>query len=127
MTKSVEKVSHMFEQKSFQKRYKRVVGFHTSFEEQKCLVVTHAALDLPIRDRMWHAGDNRSSTLYPIHLDDYTAPCVWRTTSQVKLHIFTKDNIVGNPSQGYVASAPVSADEVPEAVGEAAVFSTTCQ
>ena len=108
MLLSAKKLDIIFSQKSVQDRYQRVKGFHNAFEKQTCLVVTESALDLEVRNRMFHEGDNRSCNLYPVKLDSYKQPCVWKASAAVKAQVFGPSNIVGNPSANYI---PVEAAE----------------
>ena len=106
----------MFEQKSVQNRYKRIQGFHNMFDEQKTLVVTESAMDHEVKQRMFYEGDNPSSNIYPIVLDDYESIRMWCATPQVKSKIFTSDNIVGMGSGTYVCAD--DSDNVKKAAGE---------
>ena len=79
MPLSTKKFGIQFEHESVLARYKRItLGFHTAFEEEKCVINTEAALELPIRERKWHSGDNRSSNLYPVKLDCPEPQRSWR-------------------------------------------------
>ena len=87
-------------------------------------MVTESALDLEVRNRMFHEGDNRSCNLYPVKLDSYKQPCVWKASAAVKAQVFGPSNIVGNPSANYI---PVEAAEGEESYidkfGDEPVFS----
>ena len=85
------------------------------------LVITEKPIDIQVKQRKYHEGDNRSCNMYPIVLDDYNSPNVWKASVAVKQKIYTSANLVGNPSTGYI---PVNDDNpmFPEGAEEPVCF-----
>ena len=66
-------------------------------------MVTREATVLPVRDRLFHAGTNRSAMMYPIVLDPYTSPNVWKLPAVIRTKLYGKDNIVGQSGANYLS------------------------